>query len=96
MLVRQAYSPTYLYTDSEPLEAPSEIEEPQLLSPTSVPPSPDYTPVTSHTYNESDPFETSETRVTSPHSTTLSADPTSLPSPQRPPLTQTSPTPTPP
>ncbi|GJX01960.1 hypothetical protein Tco_0185873 [Tanacetum coccineum] len=41
-------------------------------------------------------YETSETRVTSPHSTTPPANPISPPSPQRPSLTQTSPTPTPP
>ncbi|GKC28153.1 hypothetical protein Tco_1035447 [Tanacetum coccineum] len=96
MLVRHAYSPTAPDTESEPLEGPSETEEPQPLSLTSAPPLPDYTPATPHTDDELDPFETSKTRVTSPHSTTPPAYPTSLPSPQRPPLTQTSPTPTPP
>ncbi|GJX06037.1 hypothetical protein Tco_0193969 [Tanacetum coccineum] len=96
MLVRQAYLPIAPDTESEPLEAPSETKEPKPLYPTSAPPSPDYTPTTPHTNDESEALETFETRVTSPHSTTPSADPTSLPSPQRPPLTQTSPTPTPP
>ncbi|GJS92393.1 hypothetical protein Tco_0799361 [Tanacetum coccineum] len=96
MLARQAYSPTALDTESEPFGDPSETEEPQLLSPTSVPPSPDYTPTTPHTDDESESFETSETRVTSSPSTTLPVDPTLPSSPQRPLLTQTSPTSTPP
>ncbi|GJV11829.1 hypothetical protein Tco_1353370 [Tanacetum coccineum] len=57
------------------------------LSSTSAPPSPDYTPATPHTDDEPEPIETSETRVTSPHFTTLSADSTSPPSPRRPPPT---------
>ncbi|GJT57359.1 hypothetical protein Tco_0992413 [Tanacetum coccineum] len=103
MLVRHAYSRTAPDTEFEPLEAPSETEEPQPLSSTSAPPSPDYTPAspnytpaTPHTNDESKPFETSETRVTSPHSTTPPTDSTSSLSPQRPLLTQTLPTPTPP
>nr|GFD23105.1 hypothetical protein [Tanacetum cinerariifolium] len=43
----------------------------------------------------SESLETSATRVTSPHFTTSPTDPTSLASPQRPPLISTSPTPTP-
>ncbi|GKC42593.1 hypothetical protein Tco_1060315 [Tanacetum coccineum] len=65
MLVRQAYSPTAIDTESEPLEAPSKIEEPQPLSLTSAPPSPDYTSSTSHTDDESEPLETFETRTPS-------------------------------
>ncbi|GJR13719.1 hypothetical protein Tco_0796371 [Tanacetum coccineum] len=53
------------------------------------PSSPDYTSATPHTNDESDYFETSKTRVTSPHSTTPPADPISPLSPQRPLLTQT-------
>ncbi|GJT72595.1 hypothetical protein Tco_1031881 [Tanacetum coccineum] len=90
------YSPTAPDTELELLEAPSKTEEPRSLSPTSAPPSPDYTPATLHTDDESEPFETSKTRVTSPHFTTSPADPISPPSPQRPPLTQTSPAHTPP
>ncbi|GJU37116.1 hypothetical protein Tco_1185470 [Tanacetum coccineum] len=41
-------------------------------------------------------YETSETKVTLPHSTTSPSNPISPPSPQRPSLTQASPTPTPP
>ncbi|GJT98214.1 hypothetical protein Tco_1093732 [Tanacetum coccineum] len=70
MLVRQAYSPTDTDTKSEPFEVPLETEEPQPLSPTATPLSPDYTPATPHIDDELEPFETSETRVTSPHSTT--------------------------
>ncbi|GJZ61636.1 hypothetical protein Tco_0617773 [Tanacetum coccineum] len=75
------YSPTAPDTESELLKAPSKTEEPQSLSPTSAPPSPDYTPATLHTDDESEPFETSETRVTSPYFTTSPADPISPPSP---------------
>ncbi|GKE89503.1 hypothetical protein Tco_1566978 [Tanacetum coccineum] len=50
----------------------------------STPPSPDYTPATPHTDDESEPFETSMTRVTSPPSPTPPADLTSPPYPQRP------------
>nr|GEU65505.1 hypothetical protein [Tanacetum cinerariifolium] len=96
MLVRQAYSPTALDTESEPLEASLKIADPQPLSLTSAPPSPDYTPVTPYTNDESKPFKTFETRVTSPHFTTSPADSTSPPSSPRPPLTQTPPTLTPP
>nr|GEV36514.1 hypothetical protein [Tanacetum cinerariifolium] len=81
MLVRQAYSPTALDTDFKPLEDSLETEEPQPLSPTSVPLSPDYTPATPYTNNESKPYKTSETRVTSLPSPTLSPDPASPPSP---------------
>ncbi|GKG51711.1 hypothetical protein Tco_0544349, partial [Tanacetum coccineum] len=65
MLVRQAYSPTAPEIKSEPFKDPSKTEEPQPLSPTLAPPSPDYTPATPHTDDESESFETSETRVTS-------------------------------
>ncbi|GJT22508.1 hypothetical protein Tco_0892445 [Tanacetum coccineum] len=75
MLVRQAYSPIAPDTESELLEALSETEEPQPISPTSAPPSPDYTPATPHTDGESESYETSETRVTSPHSFTPSEIP---------------------
>nr|GEU95736.1 hypothetical protein [Tanacetum cinerariifolium] len=95
MLVRRAYSPTALDTESEPLKSPLETKEPQPLSPTSADPSPDYTLATPHNDDESEPLETSKTKATSPHSTTPLADSTS-PSSQRPPLTQTSPTPAPP
>ncbi|GKA91266.1 hypothetical protein Tco_0813136 [Tanacetum coccineum] len=80
----------------EPFEDPLETKDPQPLSPRLAPPSPDYTPATPHTDEELDPFETSETRITSPHSTTPPSDPTSPPSPQQLPLTQTSPNPIPP
>nr|GEV90230.1 hypothetical protein [Tanacetum cinerariifolium] len=62
MLVRQTYSPTTLDTKSKPFEDPSETEEPQPLSLTSTPPSPDYTPATPHTDDELESFETSEIR----------------------------------
>ncbi|GJW60055.1 hypothetical protein Tco_0109390 [Tanacetum coccineum] len=84
MLVRHAYSPTALDTESEPFEAPLETEEPQPLSSTLAPPSPDYTPSTLHIDDESESFEVSEARVTSSPSPTLPVDPTSPPSPQRP------------
>ncbi|GJW34131.1 hypothetical protein Tco_0054163 [Tanacetum coccineum] len=64
----------------EPFEDPLETKDPQPLSPRLAPPSPDYTPATPHTDEELDPFETSETRITSPHSTTPPSDPTSPPS----------------
>ncbi|GJY91715.1 hypothetical protein Tco_0507497 [Tanacetum coccineum] len=81
MLVRQAYSPTTIDTESEPFKDPLETEEPQPLSPRSAPPSPNYTLATPHTDKESEPFETSENKVTSRHSTTPSSDPTPPPSP---------------
>nr|GEW40956.1 hypothetical protein [Tanacetum cinerariifolium] len=71
-------------------------EEPHPLSPTSAPPSADYTHATLYTDNESKSFETSETRVTSSPSATALADCSSPPSPHRPLLAQTSPTSTPP
>nr|GEW97859.1 hypothetical protein [Tanacetum cinerariifolium] len=64
MLVRHAYSPIALDTESEPLESPLETEEPQPLSPRSAHPSPDYTPATPHMDGESEPFETLETMPT--------------------------------
>nr|GEW37272.1 hypothetical protein [Tanacetum cinerariifolium] len=88
MLVRHANSPTTPYTKSEPLEALSETEDPQPLSPTSAPPSPNYTLATPYINDESESFETSETMVISPHSTTPLVDSTSPSSPQRPPLTR--------
>nr|GFB57730.1 hypothetical protein [Tanacetum cinerariifolium] len=81
MLVRQTYLPTASNTKSEPLEAPSEIEEPQLLSLTSTPPLLDYTPTTPYTDDESDSLKTSETRSASPHFTTSPTDFTPPPSP---------------
>ncbi|GKG21974.1 hypothetical protein Tco_0384569, partial [Tanacetum coccineum] len=69
MLVRQAYSPTATDTESEPFEDPLETEEPYLLSPISAPLSPDYTPNTPHTDEESVSSKALETRVTSPHFT---------------------------
>ncbi|GJT40709.1 hypothetical protein Tco_0940574 [Tanacetum coccineum] len=96
ILVRKAYSPTTPNTESEPFENPLETEDPQPLSPTLAPPSPNYTPATPHTDDESESFKTFETRVTSSPSPTPPADPTSPPSPQRPLLAQASPTPTPP
>ncbi|GJZ03258.1 hypothetical protein Tco_0536533 [Tanacetum coccineum] len=73
--------------ESKPLEAPYEVEDPQAPSP--IPASPDctlvspyYTPATPYTDDESKPHETSKTRVTSPHSTTPSADYTPPPSPR--------------
>nr|GEZ35643.1 hypothetical protein [Tanacetum cinerariifolium] len=63
------------------------------LSLTPAPPSPDYTPATPYTDEESEPLETSKTRITSSPPTTPPADLTTLPSSQQPPLTQTSPTP---
>ncbi|GKA42759.1 hypothetical protein Tco_0735419 [Tanacetum coccineum] len=77
MLVRQTYLPTALDTESEPFEDSLETEEPQSLSPTSAPPSPDYTTATPHTNDELESFETFETRVTSSPSFTLPVDPTS-------------------
>nr|GEZ35792.1 hypothetical protein [Tanacetum cinerariifolium] len=71
-------------------------EEPQPLSPTSAPPSADYTHATLYADDESKSFETSETRVTSSPSPTALADCSSPPSPHRPLLAQTSPTSTPP
>ncbi|GJW65841.1 hypothetical protein Tco_0117725 [Tanacetum coccineum] len=85
MLVRQAYSPTATDPESEPFEVPLEIEEPQPLASISAPPSPDYTPTTLHTDEESEPLEALETRVTSPHSTTPPSYPTLPPSQQPPP-----------
>nr|GEX04652.1 hypothetical protein [Tanacetum cinerariifolium] len=96
ILVRQAYLPIASDNESESLEDYKETEEPQPLSPTSGPSLPNYTPATPQTDDESEPYETFETKVTSPHSSTPPADLTSPPSPQRPLLTQTSPTPTPP
>nr|GFC28485.1 hypothetical protein [Tanacetum cinerariifolium] len=81
MLVRKAYSPTTLDTKSEPFEDPLKTEDPHLLSPTSAPPSPDYTPATLYTNDESESFETSKTMVNSSPSLTPPADPTSPPSP---------------
>ncbi|GKC86593.1 hypothetical protein Tco_1147242 [Tanacetum coccineum] len=80
MLVRHAYLPTAADTESEPFEDPLESEEPQPLSLTLAPPSPDYTPATPHTDDESEPIKTSDTRVTSPHSPTPLADFDTLPS----------------
>nr|GEW38618.1 hypothetical protein [Tanacetum cinerariifolium] len=96
MLVRHAYTPIATDTKSEPYKDSIETKDPQLLPITSAPiPSPDYTPVTPHTNEESEPFKTSETRVTSPHSTTPPSDSTSPLSFDHPLHTQTSPTPTP-
>nr|GEV49764.1 V-type proton ATPase subunit a2-like [Tanacetum cinerariifolium] len=63
MLVRQAYSPTAPDTESEPLKAPSKTKEPQPLSPTLAPPSPNYTPSTPHNNDKPESLETSKTRV---------------------------------
>ncbi|GKA09167.1 hypothetical protein Tco_0688498 [Tanacetum coccineum] len=87
MLVRQAYSPTATDTESEPFGVPLETKEPQPLAHISAPPSPDYTPTTPYTDEESEPFEASETRVMSPHFTTPPSYPTSPPSYQQPPPT---------
>ncbi|GJS83399.1 reverse transcriptase domain-containing protein [Tanacetum coccineum] len=83
----KAYPPTATDIESEPLEDPSKSEEPQPLSLTPAPPSPDHTPITPHTDEESEPLKTSETRVTSSPSTTPPADLTTLPTSQQPPLT---------
>ncbi|GJU92307.1 hypothetical protein Tco_1304730 [Tanacetum coccineum] len=77
---KKAYSPTAPEIESEPFKNPLETEKPQPLSPTSAPPSPDYTPTTPHTDDELKSFETSETRVSSSPSPTLPVDPTSPPS----------------
>ncbi|GJX53837.1 hypothetical protein Tco_0282206 [Tanacetum coccineum] len=65
-----------------------------MLAPAAPIPSPDYTPATPHTDEESEPMEASKTRVATPHSTTSPSDSTSPLSPDHP-LTQTSLTPTP-
>ncbi|GJX21390.1 hypothetical protein Tco_0224067 [Tanacetum coccineum] len=87
MLVRQAYSSTVAKTESEQFEDPLESEEPQPLSLTPTPPSPDYTLATPYTDGELEPIKTSKTRVTSPYSPTPPADLATLPSSQQPPLT---------
>ncbi|GKB81460.1 hypothetical protein Tco_0948355, partial [Tanacetum coccineum] len=87
MLVRQAYLPTATDTESEPFKDTLKTEEPLLLPPRLEPSSPDYTPATPHTDKESEPSETSEIRVTSPHFTTPPSDLTSPPSPQQSSLT---------
>ncbi|GJR28633.1 hypothetical protein Tco_1104865 [Tanacetum coccineum] len=96
MLVRQAYTPIATDTESEPFKDPIKTKETQPLSlratplsPDYIPASPDYTPITPHSDEESDPMEAPETRSSSP------LDSTSPLSPDHP-LTQTSPTPTPP
>ncbi|GJU19863.1 hypothetical protein Tco_1153205 [Tanacetum coccineum] len=81
LLVRQAYSPTALDTDSEPLDSPSEVEESQPPSLTSAPLILDYTSATPHTNEELEPSEIPETMSTSPHSTTPPADSISPSSP---------------
>ncbi|GKF54433.1 hypothetical protein Tco_0161343, partial [Tanacetum coccineum] len=91
-----AYTSTITDAEFEPFEDPIETEEPQSLPITSVPiPSPDYTPATPHTDEESEPMETFETRVASPHCTTSPSDSTSPLSLDHPLLTHTSPTLTP-
>ncbi|GJW81601.1 hypothetical protein Tco_0145576 [Tanacetum coccineum] len=91
MLVRQAYTSTITDTKSKPLEDPIKTKEPQSLPITSAPiPSHDYTPATPLSDEESEAFETSETRITSPHFTTPSSDFTSPLSPNNPLSTQTS------
>ncbi|GJX67443.1 hypothetical protein Tco_0303170 [Tanacetum coccineum] len=89
VLVRQAYTPIAMDTESKP------FEETQPLSPRAAPLSPDYTSAslyytsdTPHSDGESEPMEASETRTASP------SDSTSPLSPDHP-LTQTSPTPIP-
>ncbi|GJY54073.1 hypothetical protein Tco_0445737 [Tanacetum coccineum] len=99
LIVGQAYTPAAIDTESEPEEAPSEIEGFHPLAARTAPPSSD------HTLTSSDPtlasplideeFEASEpsdTRITSLHSIAPS-DSTTLLSPDHP-LTQTTPTPT--
>ncbi|GKG42407.1 hypothetical protein Tco_0476705, partial [Tanacetum coccineum] len=82
ILVRQAYTSTITDTESEPFKDSIEIEEPQSLPITSAPiPSPDYTPATPLSDEELEAFETSETRITSSHSTTPPSDFTSPLSP---------------
>ncbi|GJW27046.1 hypothetical protein Tco_0040857 [Tanacetum coccineum] len=95
MIVRRAYTPIAMDIKSDPFEDPIETEETHPLSPRAAPlspdyypSSPDYTPNTSHSDEELEPMEASETRTVSP------SDSTSPLSPDHP-LTQTSPTPTP-
>nr|GEV19667.1 hypothetical protein [Tanacetum cinerariifolium] len=95
-LVRHAYSTIAADTQSEPFEDLSESEEPQPLSFTPTPLSPDYTPATPRTTDESEPIKTSKTRITSPHSPTPPTNLATLLSSQQSPLTQTSLTLTPP
>nr|GEW71604.1 hypothetical protein [Tanacetum cinerariifolium] len=82
MLVRQAYTPTATDTKSKPFEYPLETKEPQPLSPRSVHPSPDYTPATLDTDEDSEPLEIPKTRVTSSPSIIPPPDLTTLPSSQ--------------
>ncbi|GJS78406.1 hypothetical protein Tco_0728287 [Tanacetum coccineum] len=82
LTVGQAHTPATIDTESEPEEAPSEIEE--------------FLPLVSRTPLTNEEFEAlepSNTRTTSPHSS-ASSDSTAPLSPDHP-LTQTSPTPTP-
>ncbi|GJT42651.1 hypothetical protein Tco_0951366 [Tanacetum coccineum] len=96
ILVRQAYTSTITDTESEPFKDSIEIEDPQSLPITSAPiPSPDYTPATPHTDEESKPMEASETRVALPHFNTPPSDSTSPLSLDLPLPTQTSLIPTP-
>ncbi|GJW81600.1 hypothetical protein Tco_0145575 [Tanacetum coccineum] len=91
MLVRQAYTSTITDIESKPLEDPIKTKKPQSLPITSAPiPSPDYIPATPLSDEELEAFETSETRITSSHSTTPPSDFTSPLSPNNPLSTQTS------
>ncbi|GKE29488.1 hypothetical protein Tco_1444872 [Tanacetum coccineum] len=94
MLVRQAYTPIAMDTESEPFEDPIKTKETQPLSLRATPLSPDYilasldyTPGTPHSDEESEPMEAPETRNSSPLDSTSPLSPDHL-------LTQTSPTPT--
>ncbi|GKB04670.1 hypothetical protein Tco_0832865 [Tanacetum coccineum] len=82
MLLRQTYTSTIMDTESEPFEDPIYTKDHQSLPISSAPiPSPDYTPATSHTDEDSKPMEAFKTRVALPHSTTSPSDPTSPLSP---------------
>ncbi|GJU38070.1 hypothetical protein Tco_1186424 [Tanacetum coccineum] len=100
LAVRKAYLHTTRDTDSEPEEAPLETEEFQPSSTRSAPLSsdhtpipPDYTPVSPLIDEEFEASEPSDTRITTPHSTTPSDSTTPLSLDHL--LTQRAPTPTP-
>ncbi|GJS90632.1 hypothetical protein Tco_0773268 [Tanacetum coccineum] len=99
LVVRHAYLHTTRDIKSETEEAPSETDEFQPPSTRSAPLSsdhtpilPDRTPVSPLTDKEFEAFEPSDTRITSPHTTTPSYSTTAL-SPDHS-LTQKAPTPT--
>ncbi|GKD65756.1 hypothetical protein Tco_1307864 [Tanacetum coccineum] len=97
LIVGHVHTPAAIDTESEPEEAPSEIEELQPLAARTTPPSSDHTPTSSNPTpvsplinEEFDASEPSDTRITSSYSTAPSDSTTPL-SPDHP-LTQTSPT----